>query len=196
MLSQKLLFNFDILKVYFLFGKRLIDVLVSKLLLVALFPFFAFISLVIVCFSRGPIFFKQERVGKDLAIFFVYKFRTMTVAHREVGTTPIIGKAEGGSSPTATIMLSNLKNNMQVLFDKLVSTDSKFATVRLGHGVQMDDHWFEYGMIPKTQGITKSIALVTFLNTLQQHFLEHFMKVISQDEGPQGYEFIVEVNAL
>jgi len=108
----------------------------------------------------------------------------------------LIGKAEGSSSPTATIMLSNLKNNLQLLFDKLISRDGKFVTVRMGNGVQLDDHWFEYSIIPKAQGITKSIALASVLNSLQQQFMEHFMKVVSQDEGPQGYEFIIEVNCI
>jgi lipopolysaccharide/colanic/teichoic acid biosynthesis glycosyltransferase len=45
--------------------------------------------------SKGPLFFKQERVGKGLRLFYVFKFRTMTNEKRVVGDKPIIGKANG-----------------------------------------------------------------------------------------------------
>jgi len=107
----------------------------------------------------------------------------------------LIGKEEQNakSSPTATIMLGNLKGNLQILFDKLISRNGKFVTVRLGAGVQLDDHWFEYAIIAKGQGITKLTALGSVLNSLQQQFNTKFMKVISTDEGPTGYEFVIEV---
>ena len=109
----------------------------------------------------------------------------------------IIGREEQStSSPTATIMLGNLKGNLKIIFDKLISRDSKFATIRLGGGVQLDEHWFEYALVPKTQGITKLIALSSVLNSLQQEFLAKELKVIATDEGPHGYEFVVEVNSL
>ena len=53
------------------------------------------IAMLVLLESRGPLFFRQERVGKDLKLFSVYKFRTMTHEKRIVGDTPIIGKAAG-----------------------------------------------------------------------------------------------------
>ncbi len=77
------------------FFKPLIDFLVAfMILLVALIPLLI-ISILILLESNGPLFFKQERVGKDLKFFKVFKFRTMTNEKRTVGSTPIIGKAEG-----------------------------------------------------------------------------------------------------
>jgi lipopolysaccharide/colanic/teichoic acid biosynthesis glycosyltransferase len=64
------------------------------ILLVVLIPLLI-ISILILVESNGPLFFKQERVGKDLKFFKVFKFRTMTNEKRTVGSTPIIGKAEG-----------------------------------------------------------------------------------------------------
>jgi len=75
--------------------KRWIDALLSSVILLILLPFFAVIALAIIIDSKGPVFFKQERVGKDFSRITVYKFRTMTNEAREVGDKPLIGKAPG-----------------------------------------------------------------------------------------------------
>lgn len=77
------------------FFKSLLDFSVAfTILLVAFLPLLL-ISLLILTESKGPLFFKQERVGKGLRSFKVFKFRTMTHEKRTVGSTPIIGKADG-----------------------------------------------------------------------------------------------------
>ena len=53
------------------------------------------IAILVLGESSGPLFFRQERVGKDLKLFRVFKFRTMTHEKRTVGDAPIIGKADG-----------------------------------------------------------------------------------------------------
>lgn len=57
--------------------KRILDILLSMLALIILFPFFIVFSIVIKIESKGPIFFKQERIGKNKKHFEIYKFRTM-----------------------------------------------------------------------------------------------------------------------
>jgi lipopolysaccharide/colanic/teichoic acid biosynthesis glycosyltransferase len=57
--------------------KRLFDVLVSILALVIFAIPFLLIAIVIKLDSRGPVFFRQERMGKDARPFMIYKFRTM-----------------------------------------------------------------------------------------------------------------------
>lgn len=57
--------------------KRTGDVLIAGTLLILLMPFFIIIGILIKIDSSGPIFFIQERVGKDKKLFKVYKFRTM-----------------------------------------------------------------------------------------------------------------------
>ena len=57
--------------------KRCFDILVSLLVLVPFLPVWAVIALLIKLTSPGPVFFLQDRPGKDAAIFKVYKFRTM-----------------------------------------------------------------------------------------------------------------------
>ncbi len=59
--------------------KRFIDILLSFIGLVLLTMPFAIIALAIKLDSKGSIFFRQERVGKDGRSFRVWKFRTMVV---------------------------------------------------------------------------------------------------------------------
>lgn len=57
--------------------KRLIDVILSSIALVVLSPIFAIIALAIKLESKGPVFFKHTRIGKNGKIIKIYKFRTM-----------------------------------------------------------------------------------------------------------------------
>ena len=57
--------------------KNLLDYLFSIFFLIASLPFFILISLLIKLSSRGPIFFLQERIGKNNVPFKCIKFRTM-----------------------------------------------------------------------------------------------------------------------
>lgn len=58
--------------------KRAYDVLLSALLLAALSPLLAITALAILAESRGGIFFRQVRVGKDGKTFEMIKFRSMS----------------------------------------------------------------------------------------------------------------------
>ncbi len=64
------------LKVYKLI-KSLFDFIFSLLILFALSPLFIIIALLIKLSSRGPVFFLQERIGKNNVPFKCIKFRTM-----------------------------------------------------------------------------------------------------------------------
>ena len=57
--------------------KAVCDFIIAFLGIIILFPLFIFVGLLIAIDSRGPIIFKQERVGKNQKIFKMYKFRTM-----------------------------------------------------------------------------------------------------------------------
>ena len=67
------------------FGKRIFDLLSSVALLVVVFPLLV-VTCVVVRFRLGsPIFFEQERAGKDGRIFRVRKLRSMTDERDEQG---------------------------------------------------------------------------------------------------------------
>ena len=63
-------------KFYKLF-KKVLDLLFSLFFLIITLPFFIIIALFIKLSSRGPIFFLQERIGKNNIPFRCIKFRTM-----------------------------------------------------------------------------------------------------------------------
>jgi len=60
-----------------LLAKRLMDVLVSAVLLILLAPVFLVVAIAIKLDSPGPVFFVQQRVGLNGRRFWFYKFRTM-----------------------------------------------------------------------------------------------------------------------
>ncbi|MCC2751709.1 sugar transferase [Enterococcus gallinarum] len=59
--------------------KRGIDFLLSLAGIIILSPIFLILCLAIKVDSKGPIIFKQKRVGRDKSHFNIYKFRTMKV---------------------------------------------------------------------------------------------------------------------
>jgi lipopolysaccharide/colanic/teichoic acid biosynthesis glycosyltransferase len=59
--------------------KRLVDITLSALLLIAAAPLAAVITVLIRLDSPGPVIFKATRVGKDSRPFTMFKFRTMSV---------------------------------------------------------------------------------------------------------------------
>jgi len=58
---------------------RFFDILFSTVGLILFFPIFIIISICIKIETRGPILYKQDRVGKDGKIFKLYKFRSMFI---------------------------------------------------------------------------------------------------------------------
>lgn len=68
-----------------LFLKRCIDFLGSLIGIIILSPVFAIISVLIKLTSKGPVFFLQERLGKDGKVFKIIKFRTMIVNAEHMG---------------------------------------------------------------------------------------------------------------
>jgi len=67
----------DIGSYYHLYVKKYLDILLAIFLLFLLWPLFLVIALAIKMDSKGPVLFKQERVGKNGKIFKIYKFRSM-----------------------------------------------------------------------------------------------------------------------
>lgn len=57
--------------------KRLFDVLTSLIILLIFFPFGLLIAILILVSSRGGVFYRQERIGKNGKAFKLFKFRTM-----------------------------------------------------------------------------------------------------------------------
>ncbi|MBC7292802.1 MAG: sugar transferase, partial [Thermoleophilia bacterium] len=66
-------------------GKRLLDLIISAIGLIICAPLFAVVAVAIKLDSPGPVFFRQERIGKGGRPFYPYKFRTMVVNAERIG---------------------------------------------------------------------------------------------------------------
>ncbi len=71
---------YDVLrkKWFSLFFKRLFDIIVSGIMLLILSPFFLILAIAIKIDSKGPVFYRQERVTQYGKKFKIFKFRSMT----------------------------------------------------------------------------------------------------------------------
>ena len=67
------------------FFKRILGLIFSLVGFIILIPIFLIISILVKLTSKGPIFFKQERIGRNGKIFNMYKFRTMIVNAENIG---------------------------------------------------------------------------------------------------------------
>ncbi|MBN2102756.1 sugar transferase [bacterium] len=72
-----LVFQTSIAKEWQIFSKRIIDLVVSLIVLIVLSPVIIISMVVIRLSSPGPIFYRQTRVGMNGRLFTLYKFRSM-----------------------------------------------------------------------------------------------------------------------
>ena len=66
-------------------AKRAFDVVVSLIALIILAPVLAVVALAVKLDSRGPVFFRQERIGRAGRRFMIVKFRTMVSDAQRLG---------------------------------------------------------------------------------------------------------------
>lgn len=66
--------------------KRVLDIVFSFLALVILSPLFLVTAVAVRLDSRGPVIFRQKRLGLDARAFDIYKFRTMCVGAEHMGS--------------------------------------------------------------------------------------------------------------
>ncbi len=73
---------------FYRFVKRSFDLIVSFLMLVILSPVFLIVAIAVKCDSKGPVLFKQKRLGRNEKVFNCYKFRSMrTDAPKNMATS-------------------------------------------------------------------------------------------------------------
>lgn len=67
----------DQTSIYNRYIKRFCDIFISLIGLIISLPIFLIIGILIKTESKGPVFFKHERIGKNGKVIKIYKFRTM-----------------------------------------------------------------------------------------------------------------------
>ena len=79
---------------YRYFFKRVFDLIVSGLSLIVLSPVFLVAAIAVKIDSKGPVLFRQERIGKNGKIFRILKFRSMCVGAEHTGSGVYSGKGD------------------------------------------------------------------------------------------------------
>lgn len=159
------------------FLKRAMDVTGSILALTVFSPLFLAIAAAIKLTSKGPVFFRQERVGQHGKSFVFLKFRSMRVgndpsAHKEYVTKLIAGRAERKASSGGGAGVYKLTNDPRVTkvgaFLRRTSLDElpQFLNVlcgemslvgprpALGYEVEAYDIWHRRRVLEAKPGIT------------------------------------------
>lgn len=75
-----------------LFFKRLIDIIGSLILIIILSPILIIMSILIKLDSKGPVFYRQERVTTYGRMFRIFKFRTMVQNADKIGSLVTLGE--------------------------------------------------------------------------------------------------------
>lgn len=74
--------------------KRIFDIVASLILLIILSPIMIVLAIAIKIDSKGPVFYRQERVTKYGKVFRIFKFRTMLQNADKMGTLITLGEDE------------------------------------------------------------------------------------------------------
>lgn len=101
------------------FLKRTSDVLIAAAACLVTAPLWLIIAVLIKLDSRGPIFFRQERVGMDGRVFLCLKFRTMKVdadegLHRETYSKNIRGASEANAGDNGKPVFGKVPNDPRI----------------------------------------------------------------------------------
>jgi exopolysaccharide biosynthesis polyprenyl glycosylphosphotransferase len=116
--------------------KRAFDVTLALLALILLSPLLVLIAVLIKLDSRGPVLFRQERVGMDGRLFTLYKFRTMRAdadewPHRELMAHVIRGSLRAPAatpSPRSSDERRSDRETRRILYGK-VPNDRRITRV-------------------------------------------------------------------
>ncbi len=111
------------------FFKRVFDVFLSFIALIILSVPMLIIALIIKCTSKGPVIFKQERIGKKGKVFKIYKFRSMKVGAEKTGSGVYSGKGDLRVTKVGKFLRATSLDELPQLFN-LLKGDMSFIGPR------------------------------------------------------------------
>lgn len=156
------------------YTKRSIDVLIALFgLAVMIIPFLA-VAVFIKSDSKGPVLYKQNRVGKQGKLFKIYKFRTMTVKKESDSSNSVtrVGRILRKTSIDELPQLINiLKGNMSFVGPRpLVPEEGEIHNLRMKNGV--------YNVTPGLTGLAqisgRDIITVEQKVRLDTEYVKHY----------------------
>ncbi len=101
------------------FFKRLFDIVISLLILIIFSPVLLIIAIAIKLDSKGPVIFKQERIGKGGKVFKIYKFRSMCVNAEHTGSGVYSGKDDARVTRVGKILRATSLDELVQVFNIL-----------------------------------------------------------------------------
>jgi lipopolysaccharide/colanic/teichoic acid biosynthesis glycosyltransferase len=102
-----------------LVGKRIFDLTIASIGLVLISPLLVAIAIAVRLSSRGPILFRQERLGKLGTTFTIYKFRTMVDGAVNIGTGLNTFKGDPRITPVGKFLREYHLDELPQLFNVL-----------------------------------------------------------------------------
>lgn len=114
---------------YKYFFKRFFDIVISLLAIIILAIPMLFIALAIKIDSKGPVIFKQERVGKKGKVFKIYKFRSMCVGAEKTGSGVYSGKGDARVTKVGKFLRATSLDELPQFFN-LLKGDMSFIGPR------------------------------------------------------------------
>lgn len=106
------------------FFKRFFDILISLIGLIIASPFMLVIAIAVKCDSKGPVIFKQKRMGKGGKAFNCYKFRSMKIDAPKDCATSVLGDPTQYITRTGKILRKLSLDELPQLFCCLIGTMS------------------------------------------------------------------------
>lgn len=106
--------------IYKYYIKRVLDIILSALAIIVLSWLFIILAIIIKSTSKGPIFFKQKRVGKDKSYFNILKFRTMRTDTPKDVPTHLLTNPEQYITPIGRFLRKTSLDELPQLFNILI----------------------------------------------------------------------------
>lgn len=140
---------------YRVFCKSIFDRVIAFVLLIFILPIYFIIALCIKIESKGPIIFKQKRVGKNKKYFYIFKFRTMRVDTPSDMPTHLLENPEQFITKIGKFMRKTSLDELPQLFN-IIKGDMSFVGPRpaLWNQYELIEERDKYGVNDIMPGLT------------------------------------------
>ena len=109
--------------------KRFFDFIISFIAIVVLAIPMLLVAIIIKIDSKGPVIFKQERIGRNGKVFFIYKFRSMCVGAEKTGSGVYSGKNDSRVTKVGKIIRATSIDELPQFFN-ILKGDMSFVGPR------------------------------------------------------------------
>ncbi len=111
------------------FFKRFLDIFFSLLGIIITSPILLVVAILIKIDSKGPVIFKQQRIGKNGKVFYIYKFRSMVVGAEQTGSGVYSGKGDKRVTRVGKVLRATSLDELPQFFN-LLKGDMSFIGPR------------------------------------------------------------------